>query len=257
MPRFAANISFLFTELPFLGRVKAAAAAGFGAVECHYPYDTSAEAMRAALTDAGVKMLGINTRNGTGATKDSGIAAVPGREAESLARLHQAVAYAHAIDGRAVHVTAGDRQPDDLAARDAFVSALRQASLLSNRLTFLIEPLNRRENPNYFLRSTAQAVDILERVGRPNVRLMFDIYHAEINEGDVLARLWPLLPAIGHIQMAAVPGRGEPDSGELDLAEICRALDKLGYDGWIGAEYKPCGATRDGLGWLSRMASPL
>ena len=259
MARFAANISFLFTELPFLDRIQAAAATGFGAVECHYPYDTSAEATRAALDEAGIPMLGINTRNGTpsddGGSRDTGLAAVSGREADSLARVHQAVDYAHAIGGRAVHVTAGDGHPDDLAARDAFVAALRRASERSDRLTFLIEPLNRRENPAYFLRSTAQALDILDRVGHPNVRLMFDLYHAEINEGSVLERLPSLLPRIGHIQVAAVPDRGEPDTAWPDLPAVCRTLDALGYDGWIGAEYRPRGTSQDGLGWLRRMAS--
>lgn len=173
MARFAANISFLFTELPFLDRIQAAAVAGFSAVECHYPYDTSAEATRAALDEAGIPMLGINTRNGRpsddGGARDTGLAAVSGREADSLARVHQAIDCAHAIGGRAVHVTAGDGHPDDLSARDTFVAALRRASERSDRLTFLIEPLNRRENPAYFLRSAAQALDILDRVERPNV----------------------------------------------------------------------------------------
>lgn len=253
MPRFAANISFLFTELPFLDRVRAAAEAGFGAVECHYPYDTPAAELLAALTVADMPMLGINTRNGVGAAKDAGVAAVPGREAEALARLCQAIDYAHRIGGRAVHVTAGNARHDDPAARDTFVHALRQASELAVGLTILIEPLNRRENPDYFLRSTAQAADILGRVGCGNVRLMFDIYHAQINEGDILARIESLLPQIGHIQIAAVPSRAEPDEGEIDYAQICAALDRMGYAGWIGAEYRPRGETEAGLGWISRI----
>jgi len=253
MPRFAANISFLFTELPFLDRIGAAAEAGFGAVECHYPYDAPAAELLAALTAAGIPMLGINTRNGTGAAKDAGVAAVPGREAESLARLRQAIDYAHRIDGRAVHLTAGNARHDDPAARDAFVHMLRAASDLAAGLTILIEPLNRRENPDYFLRSTVQAADILGRAGRDNVRLMFDIYHAQINEGDILARIETLLPQIGHIQIAAVPSRAEPDEGEIDYAQVCAALDRMGYAGWIGAEYRPRGETEAGLGWISRI----
>ncbi len=231
MPRFAANISFLFTELPFLERPEAAARAGFGAVECHYPYDTPPERLRAALSAAGIKMLGINTNNGSGPGRDAGVAAVPGREAESSARVELAVAYAQAIGGTSVHITAGNGQPGDAASRRAFVETLRCASERAAGLTLLIEPLNRRENPDYFLRSTDQAMELLETVDRANVRLMFDIYHAQINEGDILTRFAAVLPRIGHVQIAAVPGRGEPDQGELDYAYIVTGLDELGYAG--------------------------
>jgi hydroxypyruvate isomerase len=252
VPRFAANISFLFTELPFLDRVQAAAQAGFGAVECHYPYDeVSAGTFRKALARTGVSLLGINTRNGTGDRKDAGVAAVPEQAEESRARLRQAVAYATEAGGRAIHVTTGNAHPDDAAAQDAFVDALREASRLGPDLTILIEPLNRRQNPDYFLRGSDQAVAILDRVGCSNVKLMFDIYHAQINEGDILMRIATLLPRIGHIQIAAVPSRAEPDEGELSYRQIFAELDRMGYAGWIGAEYRPRGTTVDGLGWLN------
>lgn len=254
MPRFAANISFLFTELPFLKRPGAAARAGFGAVECHYPYETPPERLRGALSGAGISMLGINTNNGTGSGKDAGVAAIPEREAESRARVEQAIAYAHAIGGTSVHITAGNAQPGDAASRRTFIETLRYASERAAGLTLLIEPLNRRENPDYFLRSTDQAMDVLEAVDRANVRLMFDIYHAQINEGDIVTRFAASLPRIGHVQIAAVPGRGEPDQGELDYRHIVAGLDELGYAGWIGAEYRPRTTTAAGLGWLSRLA---
>jgi len=250
VPRFAANISFLFTELPFLECPAAAAHAGFGAVECHYPYDTPPERLQTALSAAGIPMLGINTNNYAGPARDAGIAAVPGREAESSARVEQAIAYAPAIGSTSVHITAGNALPGSTAARSAFIETLRNASERAAGLTFLIEPLNRRENPDYFLRSIDQAMELLEAVDRANVRLMFDIYHAQINEGDILTRFAASRTRIGHVQIAAVPGRGEPDQGELNYAHIVARLDELGYAGWIGAEYRPRTTTAAGLGRL-------
>jgi hydroxypyruvate isomerase len=257
MPRFSANLGFLFADRPDLERIGAAAAAGFEAVEMHWPYQVPAAEMRAALARHQVTMLGLNTPVGNAAAGDFGLAALPGRESEFAQAFEQALSYGSAIGATAVHCMAGVAAADDAAAAErTFVANLREAAdkAAQASMTILIEPINHRDKPNYFLHHIEQAAAIIGQVGRSNVRIMFDCYHTQIMQGDLTRRLEAYLDVIGHVQIAAVPSRAEPDEGEIDYRDICRTLDRLGYDGWVGAEYKPRGRTEDGLGWLKALA---
>jgi hydroxypyruvate isomerase len=251
MPRFAANLAFLFADRPLIERPAAAAAGGFRAVETQFPYATPAQALRVQVESHGLTMLGINT--GLGGEGQFGLAAVPGRERDFEALFTQALDYAFAAGGRSVHCLAG-RVADGThaAAERTFVANLSRAAdqAAEMDIALLIEPLNSRDRPDYFLNRPEQAADIIARVGRPNLRMQFDFYHAHIMGGDLLRRFEAHRPLIGHVQVAAVPSRHEPDEGEVNYAEIFKALDAMGYDGWIGAEYLPRARTEDGLGWL-------
>lgn len=248
--RFSANLGFMWAELSLPDAIRAAAAAGFDAVECHWPYAVPAEAVAAALAETGLPMLGLNTQRG--APGENGLSALPGREAEALAEIDRALAYAVIVGARAVHVMAGFAQGE--AADATFRANLAEACdrAASHGITILIEPLNRHDAPGYFLASTDQARAIIEAVDRPNLRLMFDAYHVQINEGDLTRRISALLPLIGHIQIAAVPDRGEPDAGEVNYPHLLAHLRDLGYAAPIGAEYRPRRGTEAGLGWLAR-----
>jgi 2-dehydrotetronate isomerase len=254
MPRFSANLGFLFTEVPEIERVAAAAAAGFKAVEMHWPYQVPAAEMRNALSRSQVTMLGLNTPVGNAAAGDFGLGALSGREAEFQQALDQAVSYGHAIGATAVHCMSGLITADAASAAErTFVVNLKLAADKAAQadMTVLIEPINHRDKPGYFLHTIEQAASIIDQVGRRNVKIMFDCYHTQIMQGDLTRRLKDHLDLIGHVQIAAVPSRAEPDEGEIDYRDICQSLDRLGYSGWIGAEYKPRGRTEDGLGWLS------
>lgn len=250
MARFSANLGFLWQELTLPDAIRAAKAAGFDAVECHYPYAFPAEAVRAALAETGLTMLGINTIRGNVEAGDNGLAAVPGREQEALEAIAEAVDYAQAIGALNVHVMAGKASGGK--ARATFIENLRHACDLAGRagITILIEPLNLRDAPGYFLQTSEQALEIIAAVGALNIRLMFDCYHLQIMQGDLTHRLQKYLNSIGHIQIASVPDRREPDHGEIDYRHILHALDALGYDRPIGAEYRPAASTEAGLGWL-------
>ncbi|OHV77127.1 hydroxypyruvate isomerase family protein [Rhizobium sp. LCM 4573] len=250
MLRFSANLGFLWQELSLPDAIRAAKRAGFDAVECHYPYDVPVEAVRVALEETGFTMLGLNTIRGNVAAGDNGLAAVPGREVEARRAIEQAVDYAAATGTLNVHVMAGRAAGED--ARSTFIANLRHACDLAGHagLGVLIEPLNHRDAPGYFLKTAEQALEIISAVGAANIRLMFDCYHLQINQGDLTRRLQTCLPSIGHIQIAAVPDRGEPDHGEVDYRYILRFLEEQGYDRPIGAEYRPATTTEAGLGWL-------
>lgn len=256
MPRFAANLSLLFTDLPFPERFAAAAACGFAGVEFQFPYAFPAADIRARLADAGVTPVLFNVSPGDFAAGDRGLAAVPGREAEFRASLDQALDYAAIIGCRQLHVMAGltppGAPPGDAEA--IYVANLQHAADLAARqnLTLLIEPLNARDNPGYFLRTTGQAVAILERVARANVKLQFDLYHCQISEGDLAQHARDLLPHYAHVQIANVPGRHEPDRGEINYPFLFDLLDEIGYAGWVGCEYRPAGDTVTGLRWARR-----
>lgn len=249
MAEFSANLGFLWTELPLPDAIRAAAAAGFSAVECHWPYDTPASEVKAALTETGLPMLGLNTVRGHAG--ENGLAALPDRHADACAAVDQAIAYGAEIGARAVHVMAGFASGSD--AQAAFEKTLRYASAqaASHGMTILIEPLNHHDAPGYFLQTSDQAVAILEALNLPNVKLMFDCYHLQIMEGDITRRLKKYAEHIGHIQIASVPERQEPDRGELNYAHVFEVLESLGWSTPIGAEYKPQGSTDEGLGWLS------
>ncbi|WP_420334943.1 hydroxypyruvate isomerase family protein [Roseibium sp.] len=250
MIRFSANLGFLFADRPLPDAIRAAAASGFHAVECHWPYDTPVRDVKQALAETGLEMLGLNTRRGDVARGDNGLSAIPGREAEARAAIDEAIDYAATIGAHGVHVMAGFDQ--SIAGGHTFIDNLDYACTRGARhgLTMLIEPLNEHDAPGYYLRTTEQAADLIQDVGASNLKLMFDCYHVGRTEGDVITRLRTLLPIIGHIQFASVPDRGTPDSGELDYRAVFSEIRALGWTKPLGAEYKPAKATEDTLGWL-------
>lgn len=250
MAKFSANLGFLFQELPLPDAIRAAKAAGFDAVECHWPYAVPVEDVRQALDDTGLQMLGLNTSRGDVARGDNGLSAIAGREHEAQAAIREAIAYAVGIAAPNVHVMAGKASGD--AAKRVFLENLGYACDLAkcHDITILIEPLNTRDAPGYFLNGSAQAVELIETLDTSDLKLMFDCYHLQIMEGEIAGLLTALMPHIGHIQIAAVPDRGEPDHGELDYRQILRLLDDMGYIRPIGAEYRPQTSTQAGLGWL-------
>jgi 2-dehydrotetronate isomerase len=250
MPRFAANLAYIFTERPLIERFAAAAAAGFKAVELQLPYDHAPSAVKAEIDRHGLTQLGVNTP--LGREGEAGLAAVPGRERDFDVLFGQALDYAVAIGGRAIHCLAGTVPPSQRpAAEQVFVANLKRAAdrAREKSITLLIEPINPRDRPDYFLTRAEQAADIIAKVERPNVRMQFDFYHAQIVGGDLIRRFEKHLPFVGHVQIAAVPSRGEPDEGEVNYPEIFAALDRFGYGKWVGCEYRPRARTEDGLGW--------
>jgi hydroxypyruvate isomerase len=256
MPRFAANLGMLFADRPLLERIGAAAAAGFRAVELQFPYATPAAEVRAEVERQGLTMLGLNTA--MGGEGEFGLAAVPGREREFEAAFQQALDYVVTIGGTAIHCMAGGVAPDRrTAAERAFVANLARAAdvAAAKNITLLIEPINPRDRPTYFLTTPEQGAKIIDEIGKPNVKLQFDFYHTQISGGDLIKRFEKHLPWIGHVQVAAVPSRAEPDEGEINYPAVFDMADKLGYRGWVAAEYKPRGRTEDGLGWLRAASS--
>ena len=256
---FSANLGFLYTDLPLTERIYAAYHDGFSAVECHFPFDTPASELRAALEDTGLRMLGLNTFPGNVATGEFGLCAVPGRQAEARTAIDQAVEYGAAIGATNVHVMAGRTKSSD-EAQAVFKENLQYACNLAIRqnMTILIEPINQHDVPGYFLTSTEHARDILDTLELENLRLMFDCYHIKKTKGDPSKQLRDHMPVIGHVQIAAVPDRGEPDQGEIDYISLIREIRALGFNGPIGAEYRPrSGSTRDGIGWLSAFKKEL
>ena len=251
MPRLAANIAYLFTERPLIERFAAAAAQGFKAVELQFPYDHAPSAIKAELAKHGLTQLGVNTPPGSG--KDtSGVAAIPGQEREWDARFKQALDYIVAIGGSAIHCMTGPVPPNDRPAADkTFVANLTRAADLAQAhgITLLIEPINPRDRKDYFLNRVEHAADVIAKVGRPNVKIQYDFYHVQIVSGDLIKRFENHQPLVGHVQIAAVPSRHEPDEGEINYPEIFKALDQLGWAGWVACEYRPRAGTEDGLGW--------
>ncbi len=250
MIAFSANLGFLFTDHTLPDAIRAAKAAGFVAVECHWPFDTPVSKVKAALAETGLPMLGLNTRRGNVEGGENGLAALPGREKEARAAIDEAIAYATEIGAGCVHVMAGFGE--GAAANMAFIENLTYACGKADQLglTILIEPLNRNDAPGYFLKTTDQAATIIEAVGAPNLKLMFDCYHVGRTEGDLISRLRTHLPIIGHIQFASVPDRGPPDGGEIDYGIVFAEIDQLGWATPLGAEYKPVGATEASLDWM-------
>lgn len=249
--RFSANLGFLWADRPLPDAIRAARAAGFDAVECHWPYDCPPAAVRAALDETGLPMLGLNTVRGDVAAGENGLAALPGREAEARAAIDAAVAYGAAIGAGAVHVMAGRASGEAAEATLAANLGHACARAAAAGMTVLIEPLNPYDAPGYFLKDTRQAEAVIAAVGAPNLRIMFDCYHVQIIEGDVSRRLAALLPLVGHIQIAAVPDRGPPDHGELDYRHVLRHIRALGWQAPVGAEYRPGPDTDASLGWLA------
>lgn len=250
--KFSANLGFLWTEMPLPEAVRAAAAAGFDAVEFHFPYSTPLAQIRAALAETGLPVVGLNTIRGDHAAGENGLAALPGRGEDARTAVDEALDYGAAIGAGAVHVMAG--KASGAEAHAAFLDILRYATARAagQGMNILIEPLNRHDAPDYFLRTTDQALAILQEVGADNLGIMFDCYHVQRTEGDVSTRLAALWPHVGHVQIASAPDRGAPDHGELDFEHIFGVLRDLGHDRPVGAEYSPRGPTGDSLAWLKR-----
>ena len=252
MLRFSANLGFLWTELPLPAAIMAAAKAGFDAVECHWPFDVPSSEMMAALTATKLPMLGLNTRRGNVGAGDFGLAACVGREDEARRYIDEAIDYAAKTGTGAVHVMAG-RTDAGATAETTYCEQLSYAGKVAARhgITILIEPINQRDVAGYHLSTIEAGIATIKRVGLGNIKLMFDCYHTQIMQGDVIRRIETNLDFIGHVQIAAVPDRGEPDHGELCYQDILLALDTAGYEGYIGAEYRPAASTEAGLGWLA------
>ena len=260
MPRFAANLSFLFTEVPFLARFGEAAQAGFRAVEFAFAYEYRLQELIAEQRAHRLDVALINAPAGDWDAGDRGLAALPGREHEFSAAIADALRYAQALSCPRIHVMAGIVPADaDDAERErrtrTYVRNLRLAATeaAAQGMTILIEPLNPRDVPNYLLTTQAQAHAVRNEVGARNVKVQMDFYHAQIVEGDLTEKLRRWLPYIGHVQIAGVPGRHEPDVGEVNYAYLFKMLDELKYDGWVGCEYRPAQGTSAGLAWLYRL----
>ncbi|WP_018185462.1 2-oxo-tetronate isomerase [Kaistia granuli] len=254
MPRFAANLSMMFNEWSFLDRFAAAADAGFKAVEFLFPYDFSPEDVAARLKAAGLEQALFNLPPGDWAAGERGIAALPGREAEFRASVLKALDYAQATGVKRLHMMSGLAPSDSAKADATYREAIRFAcaTLAPHGIDLVLEPINRRDMPGYFMNDFGKAADLIAALGLPNLKLQFDIYHRQILHGDVSKGLEVLLPITGHIQIASVPLRNEPGTGELDDFRVFDLLDTLGYDGFVGCEYRPAGATLDGLGWMKK-----
>ena len=258
MPRFAANLTMMFTELPFLDRFEAAAKAGFKAVEFLFPYAFEAADIRRRLDEHGLTLVLHNLPAGNWEAGERGIACHPDRVAEFRSGVGRAIAYAQALGVTQLNCLAG-KVPDGVAEevlRTTFVDNLRYAAnaLQGAGLKLLIEPINTFDIPGFYLNRTAQAASLLADVGADNAFIQYDIYHAQRMEGELAATLQKHLPRIAHVQLADNPGRNEPGTGEINYAFLFAHLDRIGYDGWIGCEYKPATTTVAGLGWLQQLA---
>ncbi|WP_107851236.1 hydroxypyruvate isomerase [Oceanimonas marisflavi] len=254
MPKLAANLSMLFTEVDFLDRFDAAAKAGFKGVEYLFPYDFAADEIKAKLEANGLTQVLFNLPAGDWNGGERGIACHPDRVEEFKAGVDKAIEYAKVLGNTQVNCLAGI-QPAGVAYEEAeatFVANLKYAAekLKEAGIKLIAEAINTRDIPGFFLNNTQQALDIIEKVGSDNLAFQYDIYHMQIMEGDIIPTMEKNLGIINHIQLADNPGRHEPGTGELNYHNIFAFLDKAGYDGWIGAEYKPATTTEEGLGWL-------
>jgi hydroxypyruvate isomerase len=256
MPKLAANLNYLFQELPFLDRFGAAAAAGFRGVECLFPYEAPAAAIAEQLQRHRLTLALFNLPPGDAAAGERGCGALPGRERQFMADVERALGYAAATGCRRIHALSG-RWPEGRDKREGeavLIANLRRAADVAapHGIELLLEPLNPRDNPGYFLNTPEHAIAILDRVARSNVKLQLDLYHCQIVAGDLATHLRALFGRYAHIQIAGVPERHEPDRGEVNFAYLLELIDALGYDGWVGCEYRPAAGTLAGLGWAER-----
>jgi len=259
MPRFAANLSFLFQEVPFLDRFAAAASAGFRAVEFMFPYDHPAAAVAERLTSARLENVLFNLPPGDWSAGERGLACLPGREEEFRSSVATALPYAAALKTPRLHAMAGviPAGANHAACQSTYLANLRYAAeqLAAAHITLLIEPINTRDMPGYFLNTQSQAAEVCAAVGLPNLKIQMDCYHMQIAEGDIATKLRRYATLCGHVQIAGVPERHEPNTGEINYPYLFQLLDEIGYEGWIGCEYRPAGKTLDGLGWLKYVGS--
>jgi hydroxypyruvate isomerase len=257
MPRFAANLTMMFNEVAFPQRFAAAARAGFKAVEFLFPYDHAPQEVAQWLKENSLENVLFNLPPGDWAAGERGMAALPGREEEFRAGVARALEYAQALGTPRLHAMAGllPEGAERGRYRDTYIANLRFAAreLAKHGRMLLIEPINTRDIPGYFLNSQADAHAIRAAVGEPNVKVQMDFYHAQIVEGDLAMTFKKYADGVGHIQIAGVPSRNEPDDGEINYRFLFRLLDELGYEGWVGCEYRPRGRTEDGLGWLKTL----
>jgi hydroxypyruvate isomerase len=253
MPRLAANLSMLFTELRFLERFAAARRAGFRAVEYQYPYEFKPEEVAAAARDAGVQVVLHNVPRGDAQRGEHGTACLPGREQGFRDDLERALDYARAAGCPRLHCLAGvmPTNADRAELHATYVANLRHAAarLRSEGMKLLIEPVSERTAKNYFLGGSAQAIGVLDELAADNAFLQYDFFHMQLLEGNLAAKAERLLPRIGHMQVADAPGRNEPGTGEINFAFLLKHVDAIGYTGWIGCEYNPVGETVEGLKW--------
>jgi len=258
MPRFAANLTMLFTELPFLERFAAAAEAGFKGVEYLFPYAFDADALAEQLDRHRLVQVLHNLPAGDWEGGERGIACLPGRETEFRDGVGRAIEYARVLGCDQLNCLAGiaPAGADDDAVRAVLVDNLRFAAarLKEAGIRLLVEPVNTRDIPGFYLNRTDQAIALIDDVGSDNLFLQYDIYHAQRMEGEIGNTIATYLARIGHIQLADNPGRGEPGSGEINYPWLFRHIDRLGYEGWIGCEYKPATTTQAGLGWIEALA---
>lgn len=255
MPLFAANLSMMFNDAPFLDRFGRAAKAGFKGVEYLFPYEFAPAELAGRLAEHGLSQVLFNLPPGDFAAGERGIAALPGREAEFRESVDRAIEYAHALGCPKLHAMAGlvSDESQRPRMREVYLENLRYAArrLAEHQLTLLIEPINTRSIPGYFINRQTEGHAILAELGEPNLRVQLDLFHAQIMEGDLIAGFQRFQAGVGHIQIAGVPDRHEPDLGEVNYPYLFKLLDEAGYDGWIGCEYNPRGLTEDGLGWFA------
>jgi hydroxypyruvate isomerase len=252
MLRFSANLSFLFAELDFLDRFGAAARAGFAGVEFHFPYAHDKAALSEVVLTSGVEVALFNLPAGDWTAGERGIACEPSRKAEFQDGVGRAIEYAEALGCTRLNCLAGIPTVAQGKAVDTLIDNLKFAAAVTQRanIQLLLEPLNTRDTPGFLINTTTQAMQVIDAVESRNLFLQFDIYHAQVMEGDLARTLETLLPRIGHIQLADNPGRHEPGTGEINFPFLLRRLEELGYAGWVGCEYKPSGRTEDSFGWL-------
>ncbi len=251
MTKLAANLSMMFTEVPFLERFAAAAACGFKGVEYLFPYDFPADEVADRLNNAALTQALFNLPPGDWDAGERGLAALKGREADFDAALETALTYAKALNAERIHAMSG--MSEHGADRDTYVANLKRAAARAaeQNVTICLEPINHRNIPGYYLNTTQQALEVMADVGADNVRLQLDLYHLQITEGDISMRTREVIDAVEHVQIAGNPARHEPDQGEVHYPAMLSLLDELGYQGWIGCEYIPAGETTAGLGWAA------
>jgi 2-dehydrotetronate isomerase len=258
MPKFAANLSMLYTEHAFLDRFAAAARDGFKAVEYLFPYEHPAAEIAARLKDNRLQQVLFNAPPGDWAAGERGTACLPGREAEFREGVGRAIEYARALGCPRIHLMAGlaPDGADRALLRKTYLANLTWAVAQAKDIDFLMEPINTRDIPRFFLNRQDHAHEIVLEVGAPNLKVQMDLYHCQIVEGDLAKKIEMYLPTgrVSHLQIAGVPERQEPDIGEINHRYLFALIDRLGYDGWVGCEYRPKGNTSAGLGWMKDLA---
>ena len=254
MPKFAANLSMMFNEVPFLERFTAAAECGFTGVEYLFPYDFPVEVLAGKLATHHLENVLFNMPPGNWSAGERGITCVPGREAEFRKGVATALEYAKQLGTKRVHAMAGiaPRGVDPAEIHATYTANIKYAAgeLAPHGITLLIEAINTRDMPGFYLTTQAQSYSVLQEVGAPNLKMQMDCYHMQIMEGDLAVKLRKYAAECGHVQVAGVPQRHEPDTGEVSYSYVFDVLDEIGYAGWVGCEYRPAGSTRDGLGWF-------